>query len=47
MHFGIAKYVDKPIELWQTLTWGSLIRAILSNFVVSIYLKFLFPRDFV
>ena len=47
MHFGIAKYADEPIKLWQILVWGSSIRATLGDFAVSTYLKFLFPRDFV
>jgi hypothetical protein len=47
IHFGMAQYCDKPIELWHSRAWGSSICAASGEFTYSRNGDALFPGDFV
>jgi hypothetical protein len=47
MHFGMARYVDQPTELWHSRAWGSSIRAASGEFASASTGNILFPSDFV
>ena len=47
MHFGMAQYVDKPVELWHSRSWGSSIRAASGDYAYDSNGKPVFPGDFI
>ena len=47
MHFGMAEYVDEPVELWHSRSWGSSVRAASGDFVRIPDGSIIFPGDFV
>jgi hypothetical protein len=47
MHFGMAEYVDEPVELWHSRSWGSSVRAASGDFARIPDGSIIFPGDFV
>ena len=47
MHFGMAEYVDKPVELWHSRSWGSSVRTVSGDFARISNGCIVFPGDFV
>ena len=47
MHIGMANYVDKPSELWESFAWGSSIRACSREFAKYPDGTPIFPSDIV
>ena len=47
MHFGMAEYVDEPVELWHSRSWGSSVRTTSGDFARISNGPIIFPGDFV
>ncbi|SLM35120.1 hypothetical protein LPUS_04195 [Lasallia pustulata] len=45
LHFGMANFVDRPSELWESYAWGSSIRACSGDFASYPDGEPLFPSD--
>ena len=43
----MAEYVDEPVELWHSRSWGSSVRAASGDFVRIPDGSIIFPGDFV
>lgn len=46
-YFGMAQYVDSPVELWHSRTWGSGIRTVSGDYAYDHRGNALFPGDVV